>query len=278
MSRGADPTIQSGKGPAHTVRSLLETGSITRLMVLRALARDETSTLRRIAEEIGVTVQAVSEHLKRLTTAGLVSDRGGGHRLTREGHEALAAQLDSLKRYVDGALRDLARVETTAARAGANLTQGDPVGLFMQDGELVARPMDSPSRGVALQDAAPGEDVLVGELEGIVDLEPGSVTFLVVPDAHDGGSRRVDAKRAARLIEKAGIVATHGPVARHVAEQTGAKPVRLAAAAVAAEAAMVGIDAIILVEASRLDEMRSRLDRVCEEWGFEPEVRVERAG
>lgn len=252
------------------LRSLLEKGSLTRLMVLRALARGHAHTLRRIADELGVSVQAVSEHLKRLTQDGLVETGDEGPQLTREGHEALASSLGLLKDYVDNAVRDLARIETTAARAGEALREGTHVGLFMQDGELVARSdSTSPSRGRALQDAEPGQDVLVGELEGIVELEPGRVTFATVPDIEQGGSRGVDLDEAGRLLSPPGLVVAMGPVARRVAEQAGREPVRYGGPSVAAEAALVGVDVVVLVESRHLEDAKRRYQKACAEWGME---------
>ncbi len=257
------------------MRALLEKGSLTRLMVLRALARGEASTLRRIADEVGVSVQAISEHLKRLGEAGLVEQTELGPRLTREGHEQLAASLESLKSYVDTAVRDLAKIETTAARADGPLSKGDPVGLFMHQGELVARHgSGSPSRGTALQDAEKDQDVLVGDLEGIVALEPGAVTFAAVPDIADGGSRDVETEKTSSLVAQAGLVAAVGPVARRVAEEAGVAPVRFAAANVAAEAALVGVDVVVFVEAGRLEEFKRRYERACAEWGLSQDPRV----
>lgn len=251
------------------MRALLEKGSLTRLMVLRALARGEATTLRRIGQEVGVSVQAISEHLKRLTEAGLVEPTPAGPRLSREGHEQLAASLESLKSYVDTAVRDLAKIETTAARAAEPLSQGDPVGLFMDQGELIARRgSDSPSRGRALQDAEQGQDLLVGDLEGIVALEPGKVTFAVVPDITSGGSRAVELGQAKALLSQADLVVAMGPVARRVCEDAGVTPIRFGGPNAAAEAALVGLDTVVLVEAARLEETQKRYQRACAEWGL----------
>lgn len=261
------------------MRALLEKGSLTRLMVLRALARGEAGTLRRIADEVGVSVQAISEHLKRLGEAGLVEQSEAGPRLSREGHEQLAGSLESLKSYVDTAVRDLARIETTAARADDVLSEGDNVGLFMQHGELVARRGSaSPSRGRAMQDAEKGQDVLVGDLEGIVELETGQVTFAAVPDVADGGSRDVEAEQTRALVQQAGLVAAMGPVARRVAEEAGAAPERFAAANVAAEAALVGVDVVVFVERGRLEELKRRYTRACAEWGLNQVPRIHGVG
>ncbi len=260
------------------MRDLLDKGSLTRLMVLRSLARGPVRTLRRIADEVGVSVQAVSEHLKRLTEAGLVENHETGPRLTREGHEMLAGSLTTLKRFIDTAVRDLARIETTAARAATPVEQGQAVGLFMEDGELVARAQaESPSRGVAMQDAHTGQDVLVGELEGIVNLEPGRVAFLIVPESEAGGSRAVDIPAIRDRLDQAGVVAAQGPVARHVASEAGVEPVRFAAWAVAAEAALVGVDVVVIVERNRLTEFQERYTRACAELGFDAKPRVEPA-
>lgn len=256
---------------------LREKGGLTRLMVLRALHRRGTATLREIAEEVGVTVQAVSEHVKRLHEDGHVATGDDGPRVTQEGLEHLKESLAALKEYVDSATRELARIEATAARAAAPVQAGETVGLFMEDGELVAYPgKDSPSRGRAVQDAAAGEDLVVEALEGIVHLEPGRVVLGVVPDAASGGSRKVDLAKAETLGREAGVVIALGPVARRVAERIGTPAVRYGGAAVAADAAVRGVDALVLTEARELPDVEERLRRALAERGLKVEPTVVR--
>lgn len=261
--------------PGLPVATIREKGGLTRLMVLRALHRQDAPTLRAIAEEVGVTVQAVSEHVKRLQEDGHVRPAEAGPRLTEAGLEHLRESLAGLKEYVDQAVRELARIESTAARAGAAIKTGDPVGLFMEDGDLVAYPhRTSPSRGRAEQDAEPGEDVVVASLEGIVQLEPGRIMVGVVPDAEAGGSRRADLARVEALGRDAQVVVALGPVARHVLERVGTEPVRFGAPAVAADAAMRGVDSLVVCEAQALPGLLDRLDAALLERGLVVEPKV----
>src|SRR5947208_17101383 len=70
----------------------------------------------------------------------------------------------------------MAFVETTAAMAGGSVHRGGRVGLFMENGVLVAHEgRASPSTGVAVHDASRGDIVGVRDLEGIVALRPGRI-------------------------------------------------------------------------------------------------------
>lgn len=261
---------------AAAAGALRDKGALTRLMILRIVARGATGPLRQIADEVGVTVQAVSEHLKRLTSDGLVVGTDDGPRITPEGLEALRQHLLSLKEYVDSAVRDLNQVEMTAARAGNALHKGDPVGLFMEGGELVAySDRESPSTGVADQDAVKGHDVAISALAGIINLESGRVTFGVVPDAAAGGSRVVDMEKVRSACAQAGLVVASGPVAVHLAEAVGVVAVRFGAPHAAVDAALRGVDVLVLVEAGRVDEVKRRFEHARAEWQLDLRIQTE---
>lgn len=262
---GPEVTSVGGAPPA-----LRDKGALTRLMILRILARGPVGTLRQVADEVGITVQAVSEHIKRLAGDGAVVTGDDGPRVTPEGLEALRGQLRTLKDYVDSAVRDLNQVESTAAKAGAKITAGQRVGLFMERGELVAYPeRDSPSRGVAAQDAVRGRDVAIVDLEGIISLQTGRVTFGLVPDAAKGGSRAADKDAVREACKAAGLVVAVGPVAGHLATNAGVSSVRFAAAAVAVDGALRGLDVLVLVEESQLLDVERSLERARAEWDLD---------
>src|SRR3989442_11035288 len=59
-------------------------------------------------------------------------------RATKKGIEFLHDRLVDLRSFVERARREMAFIETTAAMAGNTIRNGNQVGLFMEDGVLVA--------------------------------------------------------------------------------------------------------------------------------------------
>src|SRR2546422_2494833 len=97
----------------------------------------------------------------------------------------------------------MAFIETTAAIAGNTIRRGNKVGLFMEDGVLVAfAGRSSPSSGVAVHDATRGDLLAVRSLEGIVALRPGRIIIgRVAPRA--AGRRAVPGAAAKRVLRDA---------------------------------------------------------------------------
>lgn len=253
---------------------LRDKGLLTRLMILRELGREEGLTMRQVADRLGVTAQAVSEHIKRLVADGHVIVEGDGPRLTPLGVAHLERNLFAIKDYVDRAVRDLRRVDACGAVAGATVQKGDRVGLFMERGELYAYPeRESPSTGVAEQDAETGQDLAVGGLEGIVHLDPGRVVIGLLPDATEGGSRKLDRERLTEALRGIDVVVPRGPVARSVtATLEGVTASLFGGAAAAAEAALKGADVLVLLEAWEAADFEARFFIARDEWGLSVEA------
>src|SRR5438046_9665455 len=105
---------------------------------------------------------------------------------------------------VDRAGPEMAFVETTAAMAGGSSHRGDRLGLFMENGVLVAHAgRTSPSTGVAVHDASRGDIVGVRDLEGIVALRPGRIVVGRIRSASLGrkGPRGTASKRLLRSTQ-----------------------------------------------------------------------------
>ena len=237
---------------------------ITRLLILRDLAERPRTPLRAVAERLGVTVQAVSQHVQALERAGLVRSERGAREPSAAGVQALQEGFADLKRAVDDAVAALARVDVTAALAATPLREGDAVGLFMEDGELVARAgASSASRGRAVHAAREGEEVAVRDLEGVVDLKPGRITVVETPTAAEGGGRAVPAKALRTLLRDRRVtfsrVAATGTSGRVLARRVGLAPgVVFAPVEASFHAAELGLD--VLLFAGR-DEMPAILQR-----------------
>jgi putative transcriptional regulator len=167
------------------------------------MRRKPRATLRPLARAVGLTAQAVSGYVNKLQDEGLVERRDGLWSLTARGEDFLEKQVAALKDFADAAVRELVRVESCTAIAGARTAAGARVGLFMERGRLVAYPRRrSPSHGVAAGSASAGQDVLVNELTGIVRIPRASLVVMEAPPSQEGGSRAVEGPALARLVRR----------------------------------------------------------------------------
>src|SRR5881397_1661950 len=175
----------------------------TRVLFLYEVTTSRHSRLRTIAERLGMTVQGCSDYAHGLERDGLLATVDGQYRATKKGIEFLHDRLVDLRSFVERARREMAFIETTAAMAGNTIRNGNQVGLFMEDGVLVALAgRSSPSSGVAVHDATKGELVAVWSLEGIVALRPGRIIIGRV-SPRGAGRRAVPGAAAKRVLRDA---------------------------------------------------------------------------
>jgi putative transcriptional regulator len=168
----------------------------TRFRILVQIAERQPAVSQgEIAEEVGVTSQAVSEYIRELVDDGLVEKEGRSrYRVTNEGVDWLFQAAGDVRRFADHVTEGvLGAMGEDAAIATDDLEEGQTVSLTIRDGLLHATPGDEgPATGVATTDAEADTDVGVTSFEGVIDLEPGFVTVLQVPAVRSGGSRSID--------------------------------------------------------------------------------------
>jgi putative transcriptional regulator len=249
--------------PASTLRDRTR---LTRLLILRELVTRPEAPLRELAATLEVTPQAVSTHVKKLMTGGLLVEQDGHRVVTPDGMQALMEGFQEIKRLVDHALEPLPLVQVADAIAAAPVTKGQRVGLVMEDGRLMARPgVRAASTGVAVADAAAGQDVIVRDLSGVVELTPGRLLVVRVPGPETGGSRRVD-MAGLRLLLKAqkarpARVGAVGLGATVVVRRLGwSLDFEFAAPSAAFHACELGLETALIVSEDRLKEVVAVLD------------------
>lgn len=185
----------------------------TRLLVLLELHNHRHTKLKTLAEQLDVTVQAVSDYLKRLSNEGLVEHVAGAWKPTKRGTAVLHETVLDLRRFVDDSMRHLRIIDETFALADRKIHAEQQVGLYMREGRLHAGPVKAgASKGVARTEADAGQLVLVGDLDGLLELHPAPIHFLGHPDFPDGAAlehARREAKRATDGRERV-LVAAHG--------------------------------------------------------------------
>jgi len=175
----------------------------TELLILVEIMESPTARLKTIGDRLGVTVQAISQYISKMKKEGLLKEHSGRMAPTRKGMQLLQEHFSSLKEEIDSVLRKIRVIETCEAIAGGPVKKGQAVGLLMEDGMLIAYPAtDSPSRGVALEPAQQGDDVLIGQLEGIVDLDLGELLVIEVPSGADGGSKSASVERVRTKLDE----------------------------------------------------------------------------
>ncbi|QFU83281.1 DUF7839 domain-containing protein [Natronorubrum aibiense] len=219
----------------------------TRFRILVQIAERQPAVSQgEIAEEVGVTSQAVSEYIRELVDDGLVEKEGRSrYRVTNEGVDRLFRTADDIRRFADHVTGDILGAMSEAAYiATDDIDEGDTVTLSVKNGLLHASPGDEgPATGVATTDAEAGTDVGVTSFEGVMDLDPGSVTVLQVPSVRSGGSRAIDSDLVADRCDDADLVVAAGVEAVVACRQAGTEPtVAFATGDVAAEGAERGLE------------------------------------
>ncbi len=226
----------------------------TRLLFLYEVTTNRHTRLRTIAERLDMTVQGASEYAHGLQKDGLLTLVNGEYRATKRGVDHLHDRFVELRAFVERAGRALAVVETTEALAGGAVRRGDRLGLFMENGLLVAYTgRTSPSTGIAAQDAAKGELLAVRNLEGIVALRPGRIVVARVPP----GNRRRALPASKRLLRETRgfIVAALDPAGLVAARELGLRPrIEFGAVPATVEAAERGVDVLLLLPEERAME------------------------
>jgi len=225
----------------------------TRYQILVEIAeRQPAVSQREVAEEIGITAQAVSDYLQDLVSQGYVRKEGRGrYEVTKEGVDWLISRTEDLRSFVDHVAQDVVGgVDVETAIATDEIREGETVSLSMRDGTLHATPG---ATAVAVTDARADGDVGVTNVEGVVGYDLGEVTVVSVPAIRDGGAATVDDDLIADHAAANDLLAAAGTEALVAARSAGVEPdVRFGTAGAVEEAAVKGLDVLLVVVADQL--------------------------
>ena len=254
----------------HPLRDLKRN---TELLILIELVRTPSIKLKDIAGNLGVTVQAVSQYIVAMKREGLLKEQTGQVRATRKGMQIAQEHFVGLKQEIDGILRRIAVIDNCVAIAGKKMVKGQKVGLVMEDGMLMAYPgRRSSSTGVALESADEGDDVLVGQLEGIVDLELGRLLVIEAPGEMGGGSKAADVERARDRLEQLspGLLVAGDPTGAALLMKTSGELFTIHAPIESAMSALArGVDVGFCGTRESVDRLLRAADALKQSTGYE---------
>ena len=200
----------------------------TKFQILLEVAANQPNVQQKdIARKLGITSQAVSEYSKELIKDGWLSSQGRSrYRVTREGVDWILRMTRELQSYSSFASKVVSDISTSTAIAEGDLSGGQAVSLYMKGGLLYASADagGKGARGKTMLAARHGEDVGICDVEGVIDLESGTITVGRVPSVQRGGSRNTDSARLTEEVNRAKLVGVMGVEALVAVTRIGLQP------------------------------------------------------
>lgn len=176
----------------------------TKFQILVEIAANQPNIQQKdIAQQVGITSQAVSEHIIEMVGDGwLVSEGRSRYRVTIEGSSWVLSAYRELRNYFTIIEKAINSIAVCAAIADEKLAQGQEVGLEMKNGLLIATPYKGTGvKAITTNAADKDEDVGISHINGIVELSVGQIKIIKVPGIHSGGSNAVDYEAVGKAID-----------------------------------------------------------------------------
>jgi putative transcriptional regulator len=247
----------------------MKPGWFTEFQILTELAQQQSRMRQRdVADSLGVTVQAVSKHFRRLLAEDLVTFSGVEYILTPQGRERLIEYTNFLQAQTRKAASCLRMERLWSAIASKPIRRGEEVGIVMKNGILCAVSRsckDAKAFGVAIAESSKGEDVALHNLRGRVSLRRGRVLVVTIPGINRGGSKRVDLEKVRKIHtrfnpQRIGVM---GTVARVVANKLDLKvDLEFGVSRSAAMAALRGLDVLVLSTGRMTNRVLEEVEKV----------------
>jgi len=222
----------------------------SRLQIMVEIASNGPNIQQRaIAENLGVTPQAISDYVLQLISEGMIiSTARSRYRLSGEGVNWVLKQLREINEYTDMSARAVSDLGICPAIAGETIFKGDKVGLIMRDGLLYAvKDPQVSAQGIAETRAKEGEDVGVSAVEGVVQMEKGTVDVILVPSIRLGGSKKVPKVALKKAVEGRKLIGAVGIESLSALRRVGCEPSYFYGVAAAAnDAAQYGVSMLVV--------------------------------
>ncbi len=215
------------------------------------------SNQREIAEKLGLTPQAISEHFKDLIAEGYVRQlQKGYYEVTEKGLSWLIRNIFDLHLFSEHILRKIYSSSVIAIAVG-DVEKGEEVEFWFERGLVYCRKSEN-SNSVALTSARDGEEVLIKPKE-FKPPEKKKVSVFKVPDVCEGGSRAVNLKRLKEVTKNTDLVVSLGVEALVACKKAGITPVFFGAKEVCVEAVHHGCKVVAVCTESLVDDLLRRL-------------------
>ena len=257
------------RGKQSNTRLLENKGEFTKFQILLQIMRNQPHIKQKdISETLGITIQAVSKYFKKLTREGLLesgSERAD-YRLTSKAISVLQERIKGLERYVNSTKNEMKVEHSHPAIATQPVRAGDEVSLVMKGGVIyTVPPGHSDVKGIAMEDAQPGEDLGLKELRGKLSVKEGKILIVKLPSIGKGGSRSVDLQKVKTLIDefKPDRIGVMGAVGRAVLNKLGLKAdIEFGISRSTAIAASRGLNVLVLVVGRMVNRMIEEIDSI----------------
>lgn len=249
---------------------LRDKGELTKFQILFEIIRKQPHVKQEeIGNALGITVQAVSKHFKKLMSEGFIEagTEKANYRLTPKALEKLQEGAKNLERYVTKIENGLKIERVWPAIATQSTKTEDEIGLVMKKGVLYAVSPNNPDAkafGTATTDASPREDLGFEYLRGKVEIERGKVLIVKLPSIKEGGSRAVDLAKVQKIYEEFNPdrIGVMGSVGRAVLNKLGLKAdIEFGISRASAVAALRGLNVFVLVVGRMVNRMIEEIDR-----------------
>jgi putative transcriptional regulator len=248
---------------------LRDKADFTKFQILFEVMRNQPHIKQKdIADELGITIQAVSKYFKKLSKESYleVGSERADYRLTSKGIAKLHESVRNMESYFKTIKHELKFEHAWIALATHSVKAGEQVGLITKEGIFYAVPINelyAEAVGIAIADANPGEDLGLKNLTGKVKLKQGKILIVKLPSIRKGGSRAADmAKIKAYYDEfKPDRVGVMGAVGRAVLNKLGLKAdFEFGISHSAAVAASRGLNVFVLVVGRMVNRMIQEID------------------
>ncbi|MDF1556853.1 MAG: ATP-binding cassette domain-containing protein [ANME-2 cluster archaeon] len=150
------------------------------------------------------------------------------------------------------------------AVADCSISKGQKVGLFMQEGTIVAV-SDTQQRaaGIAMSDAGAGDEVLVEDVKGSLTSNTGRIHVVRIPRVIEGGSKNVDIEGIRALLDGTSFdrVGAMGTSAKVTAKKADIPPdFEVDVIQSAMLSALRGLDCLVLASGGMAELVKQRVD------------------
>ena len=246
-------------------------GEFTKFQILLEVMHNQPHIKQKdIADAMGITIQAISKYFKKLAKEGLLEAGSGraDYHLTRKGVGKLHDDLKDLEHYVTSVKNQIKIEHAWPAIATQPIKAGQTVSLIVKGGVMHTVDPNSPDtelKGIAMTDAAVGEDLGLRNLQGKMKLKQGKILIVKLPSIRQGGSRAVDIAKVQTLYEefKPDRIAVMGAVGRAVLNKLKLKAdIEFGISRAVAIAASRGLNVFVLVVGRMTNRMTQEIDNV----------------